>query len=365
MSSKISGNPPLPPHSRKINNTKNVNIFDANIFDVGAYAYHLPQALIAEHPLKERDQARLMVINRHQQTIDHDIFKNIGKYLPAKSALVVNDSKVIAARLLGIKLSTGAKVEIFLLKQLDDFHFEALLKPLKRIKEHDPIDLGQGINVCLVNRESRTVKFNKPNILTVLENIGHIPLPPYIKRQDNADDKVLYQNVYANKLGSVASATAGLHFTQELIDELKAKGHPFLSTTLHIGYGTFKPVEVADIRQHPMHHESYELFSDVYAKLDRFKKDGMPIVAVGTTSCRVLESVALNGVLKGSTNIFIYPGFSFKMVDVLITNFHLPQSTLLMLVSAFGGYDLIKRAYEEAIRAKYRFYSYGDAMIII
>ncbi len=345
-----SGNQPQLPPSKNLNN-------------LDAYGYDLPEELIAQHPLTERDKAKLMVINRQAQTITHDIFSNIDRYLPHGTTFVVNNSKVIPARLLGVK-PTGGEVEVFLLKQLDDYHFEALLRPLKRVREHEPIDFGFGISASLENREQRIVKFNQPNILPVLEKVGHIPLPPYIKRSDNIEDKEYYQTVYAKNLGSVASPTAGLHFTTTLINRLKEQGHHFYASTLHIGYGTFKPVETQDIRQHPMHTESYELLNEVYDTLLTSKAQKAPIAAVGTTSCRVLESVAASGKLTGDTNIFIYPGYEFKMVDILITNFHLPFSTLLMLVSAFGGYDLIRRAYQEAIAERYRFYSYGDAMII-
>ncbi len=335
------------------------------MYDLSLYGYELPDELVAQHPLVKRDEARLMVIDRATGTITHDIFKNVGQYLPPQSALIVNNSKVIPARLLGVKTSTGAAIEVFILKQIDEYCFEAMLRPLKRIKEHDPLDFGHGISAVLEDREKRIVRFNQPNVLQVLEKVGHIPLPPYIKREDTAQDKDDYQTVYAKELGSVASPTAGLHFTEELITSLKARGHEFCSTTLHIGYGTFKPVETRDIRHHAMHTESYALSSEVYGKLDGFKAQGIKVVAVGTTSCRVLESVANSHQLTGDTNIFIYPSYKFKTVDALITNFHLPYSTLLMLVSAFGGYDLIKRAYQEAVREKYRFYSYGDAMLIV
>ncbi len=325
----------------------------------------LPEELIAQHPAKKRDSARLMVINRANGTITHDIFANLGEYLPPKAILVMNNSKVIPARLFG-KKKTGGTVELFLLKSLEDgYSFEALLRPLKKVRDNEPIEFAPGISAVLVDRNKRIVRFNKKNILTHLKEVGHIPLPPYIKRNDEPSDKEDYQTVYAKRLGSVASPTAGLHFTKKLIARLKARGHALKELTLHINYGTFKPVETPDIRQHPMHTEKYSLSPVVHEALVKAKKKGVPVAAVGTTSCRVLESIACSGKLSAETNIFMYPGFQFKTTDILITNFHLPYSTLLMLVCAFGGYDLVMKAYKEAIQERYRFFSYGDAMLII
>ncbi len=329
------------------------------------FNYELPSELIAQHPAAKRDEARLMVIDCATQTIRHDIFRNLKKYLPPKSLLVVNDSKVIPARLLGKKEKTGGEVEVFLLKKIDDYSYEALLRPLKKIRENDPLVFAGGVKAVLTDKENRIVRFNKKNIEKYLGKIGHIPLPPYINREDSAQDKKEYQTVYARASGSVASPTAGLHFTKKLLSELKSAGHGISSLTLHINYGTFKPVEVDDIRQHPMHWEDYSITPRTLATIKKAKTQGRKVVAVGTTSCRVLEAVAQGGQLKDRTNIFIYPGFSFRMIDCLITNFHLPFSTLLMLVYAFGGMDLMKRAYHEAIKEKYRFYSYGDGMLIL
>ena len=330
------------------------------LFQLASYGYDLPEALIAQEPLAHRDHARLMVINRAQGTICHDSFDHLNNYLPPQAHLVVNNSKVIPARLLGNRASGGA-VEIFLLNPLEDPQcFEVLIKPLKKIKEGEAIDLGHGISATLENKEKRIVRFNKPDIINHLKRIGHIPLPPYIKRADRPQDHEDYQTVYAKEAGSVASPTAGLHFSKELITELKAEGHRFHELTLHINYGTFKPVECDDIRRHPMHTEHYSIKPETYRSIA-----AKPVVAVGTTSCRVLESVAKTKEFTGSTDIFIYPGYQFQAVDALITNFHLPYSTLLMLVCAFGGYALIMRAYQEAIKERYRFYSYGDAMLII
>jgi len=329
-----------------------------NIYQLQSYFYQLPDELIAQEPLPDRDHARLLVIDRTQETVRHDTFDHLNDYLPANSHLVVNNSKVIPARLLG-RRSSGGAVEVFLLNSLGDGHsFEALLRPLKKIREGEEIDFGRGISATLKDKEKRIVCFNKKNIIRHLKEVGHIPLPPYIKRPDTPLDAQDYQTVYAKQPGSVASPTAGLHFTKGLIRKLKTKGHRFLELTLHINYGTFKPVECTDIRLHPMHAEYY---SNIPCSFD----GSGYVVAVGTTSCRALETFAHNKKHSGSTNMFIYPGYKFQVVDALITNFHLPYSTLLMLVCAFGGYDLVMRAYKEAIKERYRFYSYGDAMLII
>ena len=343
-----------PPHS-----------IPSDVYQLESYFYRLPLELIAQNPCKRRDHARLMVIDRLEGSIRHDTFNHLNNYLPNPCLLAINNSRVIPARLLGHK-PTGAAVEIFLLNPLEDgYSFEVLLRPLKKIREGESIDFAHNISAVLVNKEKRIVRFNKKNIIRHLQEVGHIPLPPYIKRPDTPRDARDYQTVYAKKPGSVASPTAGLHFTNDLMTELKSHGHRFLELTLHINYGTFKPVECADIRSHAMHTEHYSLTSAGYKSILQAKKKSRAVVAVGTTSCRVLESVKQNGILEGESDIFIYPGYPFQMVDALITNFHLPYSTLLMLVCAFGGYDLVMRAYQEAIQERYRFYSYGDAMLIL
>jgi S-adenosylmethionine:tRNA ribosyltransferase-isomerase len=328
------------------------------------FSYDLPQELIAQYPLKDRDQARLLIVERSTEKIHHDIFSNVGKYLPKQSTLVLNNSKVIPARLLGHRES-GGKVEIFLLKNLGSGSYEALLKPLKKLKEGEQIILEKGLSAQITDIENRTVHFEDKNFEKKLLTIGHMPLPLYITRPDEALDRKLYQTVYAKHKGSVASPTAGLHFTKPLLSKLKKQGHTIEQVTLHVNYATFKPVEVEDITKHQMHFEHYEVGPGVYTRLMKAKTDGQKIVAVGTTSLRVLESVARSGNLKAETNLFLYPGCSFKMVDCLITNFHQPHTTLLMLVHAFAGTDLMRFAYKEAIDKKYRFFSYGDAMIII
>ncbi|MBF0122900.1 MAG: tRNA preQ1(34) S-adenosylmethionine ribosyltransferase-isomerase QueA [Candidatus Omnitrophica bacterium] len=329
------------------------------------FDYVLPDNLIAQYPSPKRDEARLLVVDRARGAISHDVFKNIGKYVPQKSLLVVNNSKVIPARLLGTKSRTGGEVEVFLLKQIDHHHFEAMLRPLKKIQEGELLVFSHGVQCRLVDREKKIVRFEDADVLKKLEKVGHIPLPPYIKRPDEKLDHEFYQTVYAKRMGSVAAPTAGLHFSKTLISSLKRQGHSFAEVTLHVNYGTFKPVETENILDHPMHCEEYMIPEGVEKRIAAVKKSGQKIVAVGTTSCRTLESFARSGNSQGATDLFLYPGSDFKLTDILITNFHLPRSTLLMLVSAFAGLDLVRSAYQQAVREKYRFYSYGDAMIIV
>lgn len=331
------------------------------------FFYELPEDLVAQHPLKDRDSAKLMVIERSSGKITHTVFSQLGHFLPPASLLVVNDSKVVPARLLGSKERSGGKVEIFLLKKLSDgYTYEALLRPLKKIRNGDVIAFeNSSLKATIVDARARRVCFNVKNLTPYLNKIGHMPLPPYIKRSDQASDKKDYQTVYAKKSGSVAAPTAGLHFTQPRLKALVKAGHEILKTTLHVGYGTFQLVETENITRHKMHAESYEIAPTVFKKVQKGKAAGRKVIAVGTTSCRTLEAAAKSGKLKGQTDIFIYPGVEFQMIDGLLTNFHLPHSTLLMLVYAFGGVDLMKRAYQEAVEKKYRFFSYGDAMFIL
>jgi S-adenosylmethionine:tRNA ribosyltransferase-isomerase len=330
------------------------------------FDYRIPEHLIAQHPLQRRDQARLMAVDRHSGEITHNIFANLQRYLPLQSCLVLNDTKVIPARLLG-RRATGADVEIFLLKKLaDGYSYETLMRPLNRLNVGEQIAFNGGSIIARIeDKEKRIVRFNRKNLRAVLNKVGHMPLPPYIKRPDVASDRKDYQTVYAKQEGSVAAPTAGLHFTKAQLGKLKRQGHQIEHVTLHVNYGTFKPVEAEDITRHPMHVEDYAVTRRAYMAIQKAKSAGHKIVAVGTTSCRVLETVARTHVLQGETNLFVYPGIDFKMADILVTNFHLPRSTLLMLVYAFGGMGLMKKAYREAIKAKYRFYSYGDAMIIL
>jgi S-adenosylmethionine:tRNA ribosyltransferase-isomerase len=338
---------------------------ESNLFELQSYFYQLPSDLVAQTPVPHRDRARLLILDRSQGTVRHDTFDYLNDYLPLHSQLVVNNSKVIPARLWGHR-STGGAVEVLLLNPLEGgYSYEVLLRPLKKIRAGEEINFGTGISAILEDKQKRIIRFNKKNIIRHLQKKGHMPLPPYIKRPDTPRDREDYQTVYAKRPGSVASPTAGLHFSKELIKNLKNRGHRFLELTLHINYGTFKPVECTDIRAHAMHTEYYSIKPAVWKSILKAKKNSEPMVAVGTTSCRVLESMALRKVYTGSTDIFIYPGHQFQVVDALITNFHLPYSTLLMLVCAFGGYDLVMKAYKEAIKERYRFYSYGDAMLII
>ena len=331
------------------------------------FYFDLPDSLIAQYPLQEREEARLLVVDRASRSLTHDIFKNIGEYLSPATQLVMNNSRVVHARLQGTKASTGASIEVFLLNKVtDEFHYEVLMKPMKRLKDGDQIVFpDEQVVAEVVDRERRLVKFNQANLTEFLQAHGHIPLPPYIKRADEELDRRYYQTVYASQQGSVAAPTAGLHFTEKILEQLKSAGHSLSEVTLHINYGTFKPVEVEEISKHQMHSEWYSVQPDVQTEIQQAKSRGQSILAVGTTSTRVLESMAVTNSLEGDTDIFIYPGYEFKYVDVLLTNFHLPQSTLIMLVSAFGGMDLIKQAYQEAIQKEYRFYSYGDAMLIL
>ncbi len=329
------------------------------------FAYDLPEELIAQHPLPRRDQARLMVVNRARQSICHDVFASLPRYLPQQAHVILNDTKVIPARLFG-RRATGARVEIFLLKEHAEGLYEVLLKPLRKLKEGETLSIEGGtLTATLVDRARRLVRFNRKDARRYLRRLGHMPLPPYITREDTAVDRSAYQTVFARRPGSVASPTAGLHFTRDLLERLRRHPCRLDRVTLHVNYGTFKPVEENDITRHVMHSEDYRVSATVFKRLAQSRRLGRSVVAVGTTSCRVLETLANGGELQGSTSIFMYPGYVFKMTDILITNFHLPYSTLLMLVYAFGGTALMKRAYQEAIQQRYRFYSYGDGMVIL
>ena len=341
-----------------------------NTLQLSQFDFDLPQELVAQYPLEKRDQARLMVIDRQKQAISHDIFANMEKYLPPGSCVVLNDSKVIPARLLGRREKTPGKVEVFLLKKLahgDGRFYETLIRPLNRLKLNEKIQFNGGsLTAELIDIHKRIVRFNRKDVAAQLKKHGHMPLPPYIKRADEPLDHKYYQTVYARKPGSVASPTAGLHFTPALLNALREKGHGIETVTLHVNLATFRMVEAEDITRHKMHTEEYSLARKSFQAITEAKSTGRRTVAVGTTSCRVLETLARGQPrLSGETDIFIYPGYTFRAVDILITNFHLPRSTLLMLVYAFGGTKLMNEAYAQAIREKYRFYSYGDAMIIL
>ena len=338
---------------------------------VADFNYELPEELIAQTPIKNRDESRLMVLDRENKTIEDRTFKDILEYLKPGDCLVRNNTKVIPARLYGVKDETGANVEFLLIKRIEDDFWEVMVHPGRRLKIGTKVTFGNGLLKAeildVLAGGNRKVKFEYNGIFNeILDEIGLMPLPPYIK--EKLKDKNRYQTVYAKNEGAVAAPTAGLHFTEELFSEISKKGIEVANVTLHVGIGTFRPVKVENIEDHDMHSEHYYIKKEDADKINTTKKNGGRIIAVGTTSCRVLESVAdENGYIKeteGDTNIFIYPGYKFKCIDGLITNFHLPESTLIMLVSAFADKDYIMKAYKHAIDEKYRFFSFGDAMFI-
>ena len=336
------------------------------------FYFDLPQELIAQDPLEDRSSSRLMVLDRKTGEIEHHIFKEVIDYLNPGDCLVVNNTKVIPARLFGSKEGTEAKIEILLLKRKENDVWETLVKPGKKAKPGTRISFGDGLLtgevIDVVEEGNRLIKFTYDGIFEeILDQLGQMLLPPYITHQ--LKDKNRYQTVYAKHDGSAAAPTAGLHFTPELLEAIKAKGVNIAHVTLHVGLGTFRPVKVEDVTNHHMHSEFYIVEEDQAKLINETKQRGGKIVSVGTTSCRTLESATDDqGVLhagSGWTDIFIYPGYQFKMIDRLITNFHLPESTLLMLVSALAGKDNIMAAYEEAVKERYRFFSFGDAMMIL
>ncbi len=338
---------------------------------VSDFDYELPQELIAQVPIKDRSASRLMVLNRENKTIEDKIFKDILDYLKPGDCLVRNNTKVIPARLYGIKEETGVHIEFLLLKRIEGDIWEVMVHPGRRLKKGTKVTFGDGLLKAEILETmeggNRKVKFEYDGIFNeILDQIGLMPLPPYIK--EKLDDKSRYQTVYAKYEGSAAAPTAGLHFTEELLEKIKEKGVEIANVTLHVGIGTFRPVKVENIEEHDMHSEHYYIKHEDAEKINNTKKSGGRIIAVGTTSCRVLESVAdEKGFVKeteGDTSIFIYPGYKFKCIDCLITNFHLPESTLIMLVSALAGKDYIMKAYKHAVEEKYRFFSFGDAMFI-
>jgi len=338
------------------------------------FNYHLPQELIARYPAPERDASRLMLLDRSSGTIGEDIFSRLGSYLHPGDLLVMNDTRVIPARLFGVK-ETGGSVELFLVKRLsgDGDEWECLLRGSKRFREGQPILLAAGMSARVITRqgpESWRVAFSgKEPFAAWLDREGHIPLPPYLQRDDDAGDRERYQTVIASKAGAVAAPTAGLHFTRELLAALAAQGVESARLTLHTGLGTFKPVRVEQVEEHRIHREWYAIPPETVEAIHSARERGGRVVAVGTTSARALEFAAdEKGHVRagaGEADIFIYPGYRFRVVDGLITNFHLPESTLLMLVAAFAGREFVLDAYREAVARDFRFYSYGDAMLII
>ncbi len=339
------------------------------------FYYDLPEELIAQFPTAERDMCRMMVLDRDKNSVEHKIFRDVVDYLDPEDMLVVNSSKVIPARLLGTTEKTGASMELLLLRMLDSGEWETLVRPGKRAKIGASFDFGGILKATVtdvVDGGNRVVRFDYDTekyktVYEVLDAIGNMPLPPYItKKLENKND---YQTVYAKEEGSAAAPTAGLHFTDELLERIRAKGVGYGEVTLHVGLGTFRPVKVDKIEEHLMHGEYFHITDEVAREINERRARGGRIIAVGTTSCRVLESVSTPDgkvhAIDGETSIFIYPGYKFKAVDALITNFHLPESTLIMLVSALAGKEFVMNAYEEAVRDRYRFFSFGDAMLIV
>lgn len=337
------------------------------------FYYDLPQELIAQTPVEPRDHSRLMVLDRKSGSLSHLHFYDVLHLLNPGDLLVVNNSRVLPARLYGTKEDTGVAMELLLLEQKEQLLWECLVKPGRRCKEGAKFVFGNGLLHGAVERVqedgNRLIRFScEKDFFSTLDQIGQMPLPPYIT--EKLQDKERYQTVYSKELGSAAAPTAGLHFTAELMDKLRGKGVSIAEVTLHVGLGTFRPVKADDINNHKMHSEHYFLPQETADLIRKTKENGGRVIAVGTTSCRTLESVATfhNGVIaecEGYTDIFIYPGYQFKVLDGLITNFHLPESTLIMLVSAFAGYDHTMEAYQAAVADRYRFFSFGDAMLII
>ena len=335
------------------------------------FYFDLPEELIAQDPLEDRSSSRLLVLDKETGKVEHHVFWEIIDYLQEGDCLVINDTKVIPARLIGSKIGTDAKIEVLLLKRKENDVWETLVKPGKKAKVGTRISFGDGLLVGevvdIVEEGNRLIHFEYEGIFEeIIDQLGQMPLPPYITHQ--LEDKNRYQTVYAKHSGSAAAPTAGLHFTPELLKEIEEKGVQIARVTLHVGLGTFRPVKVDNILEHHMHSEFYQIDEEAAEKINRAKESGHRVICVGTTSCRTIESAAdKNGKLhatNGWTEIFIYPGYEFKVLDCLITNFHLPESTLVMLVSALAGREQVLSAYEEAVKEKYRFFSFGDAMFI-
>lgn len=335
------------------------------------FYYDLPEELIAQTPIEPRNASRLMLLNKSNGNVEHKIFRDLTEYLEPGDCLILNNTRVIPARIYGVKKETGAVVEFLLLKQKENLVWECLCKPGKRAKIGARFVFGNGQLVCTVTDiledGNRIVEFKcDSNIYTVLDEIGQMPLPPYIK--EKLEDKERYQTVYSETLGSAAAPTAGLHFTPEMLEDIKKKGVNIGYVTLHVGLGTFRPVKVNDVTKHIMHKEHYIMPRETADLINETHKSGKRVICVGTTSCRTVESVATkNGCIcadEDDTGIFIYPGYEFKCMDALVTNFHLPESTLIMLISAFAGYENVMNAYKIAVKEKYRFFSFGDAMFI-
>lgn len=341
------------------------------------FDYYLPEELIAQSPVEPRDSSRLMVVDKTKGEIGHSTFKEIEKFLKTGDVLVLNKTKVIPARLLGVKKGTGAQIEVLLLKRIENRAWEVLIKPGKRLKMEQEVIFGGGLLTgklqSIMENGNRIMEFEYVGLFEeVLDKLGKMPLPPYIHTE--LQNKERYQTVYAKESGSAAAPTAGLHFTEELLARIKAKGVEVLEILLHVGLGTFRPVKTEDITEHQMHSEYFRIDQETAERLNCAKREGRRVIAVGTTAVRTLESAAnlmqeeskqeLTSV-EGWTEIFIYPGYQFKVIDALITNFHFPRSTLIMLVSALAGRELILNAYSTAVKQQYRFFSFGDCMFIV
>ncbi|MBS5938441.1 tRNA preQ1(34) S-adenosylmethionine ribosyltransferase-isomerase QueA [Clostridium sartagoforme] len=338
---------------------------------VSDFDFYLPEELIAQHPLEKRDASRLMVLDKKTGSIEHKSFHDVIDYLNEGDTLVLNNTRVMPARLIGEKENTGGKIEFLLLKRIEGDKWECLAKPGKRAKIGQRFTFGEGKLKCevvdIVEEGNRIIEFSYDGIFEqVLDELGEMPLPPYIT--ERLEDKERYQTVYSKEKGSAAAPTAGLHFTEELLKEIKAKGINIAYLTLHVGLGTFRPVKVDDINEHIMHSEFYHLDKENADIINETKKRGNKVIAVGTTSTRTLETIGdENGFVReqsGWTDIFLYPGYKYKVIDELITNFHLPESTLIMLVSALAGKENVMNAYNEAVKERYRFFSFGDSMLI-
>jgi len=339
------------------------------------FSYNLPQHLIAQEPLLRRDASRLLVLRRENGQLQDASFKEISKFISKKDLLVLNDTKVFNARLIGKREGFEGKIELLISHKIDNDLYACLGKPARKLKEGTRLSFGNSrlnAEVIEIDSDFKIVRFETDNLDDILDDIGEVPLPPYIKRPPKEIDTDRYQTVYAKTKGAIAAPTAGLHFSDELLLKIRSKGIETLTITLHVGYGTFKPVTDDNLSNHNMHKESYHISKAAADKINRTKQSGGRVFAVGTTTCRALESAAVKGKTgyfvqpkESETDLFICPGYDFKITDALITNFHLPHTTLLMLVSAFGGKDNILKAYEDAIKKEYRFYSYGDAMLIL
>jgi len=339
------------------------------------FDYELPEELIAKYPIEKRDHSRLMVINRKDESIQHKHFYDLPDFLNPGDLLIVNETMVYPARLLAIKDRTEAKVEVFLLRELENNLWEVMVKPARKVRIGNKLTVAEGVQCDVIDNTvsgGRVVRFNdisQQDLYALIDKIGQSPLPPYINRDPMPVDKIKYQTVYAKRRGAVAAPTAGLHFTDKLIEKIKAKGIKICPVVLHIGLGTFRQVTVEDLSRHRMDSEYFEVSAETAIAINEAKAKGKRVVAVGTSVVRTLETVTVSGFQvsprKGWTDKFIHPPYDFKMVDVLVTNFHQPKSTLIMQVAAFANLELVLKAYKEAIKKKYRFFSYGDAMIIL